>query len=249
MTSLLLVLTTRATPAPDPTPLPIHVISTDGYDWGNLLVQAVIAALTLGTLVWAVKTGRDEAQRASRDRQEALASEERQQASRVSAWERQWVCLPSGEPPSPEAARYAVGDDALVERRALYALNGSDAPIFDVAVRYIDASTVRDGSSGNDVDLLGTWFHSILPPSPSPREHAIPLIAKGGALSEDFVLEVEFADSSGRFWLRDRAGDLHRRRDLDMLTPEQRRKRRMIESEGSDGVDWDPVPGDPDYVA
>lgn len=112
-------------PAFEPPPVPVEIVNADGYDWGGLLANLAIAVATIATLVWAIKTGRDEAQRASRDRHETLAAEERRQATKISAWERQW-----GAPES--------------QQRVVYLHNASTAPVYDVMTRYLDATPARD---------------------------------------------------------------------------------------------------------
>ena len=193
----------------EPTPVPVEVVNADGYDWGGLLANFAIAVATIATLVWAITTGRDEAQRASRDRHETLAAEERRQATKISAWERQWG--------APDA-----------QQRVVYLHNASTAPVYDVMTRYVDATPApADGSP----KVRATWFNEILPPGIEPRTESVPPRPDFAELSEIGVLEVEFRDAAGKYWLRDDDGILTRRPDLDELTIDERWQRRHAEVE------------------
>ena len=189
----------------------VEILGADGYDWGALAANLAIAVATIATLVWAIKTGRDEARRASRDRLEALAAQERRQATKISAWERQWD--------SP-------GDSGPTPRRVIYLHNASTAPVYDVMTRYVEAlPTLADGSPGP----RATWFNEILPPGIDPRTETVPARPGFAELSEIGVLEVEFRDAAGFYWLRDDDGILVRRPDLEELTIAQRWQRRHAE--------------------
>lgn len=214
-----------------PSPIPIEVVNPQGYDWGNLGIQLSIAAATVAALLWAIRTGRDEARHASEERRERLAFEEKAQAAQVSAWERQWVELRDGSPLSEDSAAFRAVADQAVERRLIYVLNNSTSAIYDVVVRYFDMSWVRDADRGEEPDLRGAWFHAILPPGARPRSLAVGRVPNCGALAEDVVLEVEFRDGAGRHWVRNQDGELVRRRELDGLTLEQRQERRRAEAE------------------
>ncbi|WP_298462092.1 hypothetical protein [uncultured Cellulomonas sp.] len=236
-----------ATPPPHPPAVlgpsaPVYrlVSETSVLDWITLVTNVVIALATVGALVWAVASALRAWRDASREREERLAFDQRQQASRITAWERQWVQGPGGEPVSLLAAPFMNEDDAVVERRFVFVHNASDAPVYDMAVYYVDPGRPYER-------LETTWRHAVLPPSVEPRRYEVPLVPNCGALSEDVVLRVVFRDSDSRYWERDDLGVLHRREDLERLTPEQHQRRRMMEDEETDGVTWDPVPGDPDY--
>lgn len=221
-------------PSPGPTDaLPVEIVNAGGYDWGNIVVQVLIAIATVGALIWAIRVGRDEAKRAQQERRDRLEFEERAQATRISAWERQWVEHIDGTPlpRDDEQVRQLHVINATTERRAIFAHNGSDAPAYDVLVRYVDVSSVRDASFGDERDIQEAWHHQVLPPATEPRDLYVPLVPNCGALSEDVVLEIEFRDAAGRYWLRDGDGVLHRRKDLDALTPEERQARRRAEIE------------------
>lgn len=211
----------------------VEIVNSAGYDWGNLVVQLIIAGATIGTLVWAIRVSRGEAERASTERRDRLDFEERAQAAQISAWERQRAELPDGSPaPGPQdPAEFLRVLDQVEERRTIYVHNNSSAAIYDVVVRYFDVSQVRDADHGEESELRGAWFHSILPPEPTPRSIQVTRVPNCGALSEDLVLEVEFRDGAGRYWVRHPDGDLVRREDLESLTSEQRRERRFSESE------------------
>jgi len=190
-------------------------VGEGGYDWPNLVVQVVIAIATIGTLAWAVRTGRDEAKRASAERQERLEFEERAQATRVSAWEHQRVEQPDG---TPVEANLDYDYGTAEEKRRIYVHNGSDAPVYDVVVRYDDLLSENSSS---------TWMHAILLPGSESRSRQVTLVPNCGAPSEDVVLEIEFRDAAGRYWSRDADGILRRKPDLEALTPRQRLVRRM----------------------
>jgi len=42
-----------------PSPIPIAIVNPQSYDWGNLVIQLLIAAATVAALFWAIRTGRD----------------------------------------------------------------------------------------------------------------------------------------------------------------------------------------------
>lgn len=218
-----------------PSPIPIAIVNPQGYDWGNLVIQLLIAAATVAALFWAIRTGRDEARRASEERRERLAFEEKAQAAQVSAWERQWVELRNGRPLPDDPGEFGAVQDDLVERRHIYVMNDSTSAIYDVVVRYFDTSWVREADGGDESDLRGAWFHAILPPEAHPRSLAVRRVPNCGALAEDVVLEVEFRDGAGRHWVRNQDGELVRRRELDQLTVEQRLERRRAEAEREPG--------------
>ncbi|WP_275001231.1 hypothetical protein [Promicromonospora iranensis] len=187
------------------------------YDWGNLIVQVVIALATIGTLIWAIRVNRGESRRASVERKERLAFEERAQATRISAWEEQRAELKSGEPAVwiPSQTAYEHRDDVSTRRR-IYVHNGSDAPVYDVAVRYQEVT-----------HPALPWVHAILPPGAAARSREVSTVPNCGAIADDVALEVEFRDAAGRYWLRESSGILKRRSDLDSMSWEQAMLRRM----------------------
>lgn len=177
----------------------------------NALINALIAAATIGTLVWAIRTTVTEGRRSREERAERLAFDERAQASRVVAWERQWLDRDVSEP---------------TERRKLYVHNASEAAIFDVTV-YFD---VREDLLLGDPPSDGfRWWHAVLPAGQSPRELAHEPLEFCTKFGEDEALRVTFCDGAGRYWERDTTGALRRRVDLDGLTDEQRREDRYNE--------------------
>ncbi|WP_431890785.1 hypothetical protein [Cellulosimicrobium funkei] len=202
----------------------------------DVAVQVVIAILTLATLVWAVRIGRDESRRASSERNERLEFEERAQASKVSAWERQWVEQPDGAP-APLFVPGEPYDGELVEYRKIYVHNGSDAPIYDVVVRYFDATMMSDPRAENASTpeeyhriTEGMWRHSVIPAAEERRELEVLRAINCASYTEDLVLEVEFRDGAGRTWVRHTDGSLGRRKDLDGLSAEARWDRMEAEA-------------------
>ncbi|MBE9938040.1 hypothetical protein [Cellulosimicrobium cellulans] len=227
-----------------------HLIATNSSapappwtDVVDVLVQVVIAGLTLGTLIWAIRVGRGESRRASTERNERLAFEEKAQASKISAWERQWVEQLDGTPPPPyiPGQRY---ETELVEHRKIYVHNGSAAPIYDVVVRYFDATAISELESGGAINsdeferrTRGTWHHSIIPPGQPAREQEVLRTINCGAYAEDLVLEVEFRDGAGRTWVRHTNGTLQRREDLDDLSTRERWERTEAEASADPGFE------------
>lgn len=206
---------------PTPRPLQVEIVNDGGYDWGNLLVQVLIAIATIATLIWAIRAARDENQRASRDRQEALTAEARHQASRISAWERQWTEPTDDDDPSATTEVFAADTGEVSrwrERRTIAVHNASDAPVYDVSVHFFDVVQLPER-------LTQVWQHAVLPPNPEPRVQEVTR-APGAGLSEDVSLRVVFRDAANRYWDRDSSGILHRRDDLDRLTPDQHLERR-----------------------
>lgn len=203
------------------------------YDWGNLIVQVVIALATIGTLIWAIRVNRGESQRASVERNERLAFEERAQATRISAWEQQRAELKNGEPVEWIPSQTEFEHQDVSERRRIYVHNGSDAPVYDVAVRYQEVT---------QPDL--TWVHAILPPGAAARSREVMTVPNCGAVADDVALEVEFRDAAGRYWLRESSGILKRRSDLDSMSPAEAMFRRMELSESmwNEGSDRSPEP-------
>jgi hypothetical protein len=116
----------------------------------------------------------------------------------------------------------------VTERRRIYVHNGSDAPVYDVAVRYYDLTRSDD----EDGDLNTTWAHGMLPPGLNARSREVPTVPNCGAIAEDVALEVEFRDGYGRGWLRDDSGILHRQSHLDSMSTRDRVLRRGLEVEG-----------------
>jgi hypothetical protein len=212
----------------------IKQIEASAYDWPNLIVQVAIALATIGTLIWAIGVNRGESQRASVERNERLAFEERAQATRISAWEQQRTELRNGEPveeiPSGSVQYYGA-----IERRRIYVHNGSDAPVYDVAVRYQEVN-----------HRALQWVHAILPPGAAARYREVSTVPNCGAIADDVALEVEFRDAAGRYWVRESSGILKRRSDLDSMSHAQAMFRRMELSESArtrnEGSDQSPEP-------
>ena len=199
------------------------------YDWGNLIVQVAIALATIATLAWAILVNRGELRRASVERRERLSFEERAQAARISAWEHQWAEQTNGERLEPIMLEAEHDYSPVTERRRIFVHNGSDAPVYDIAVRYYDST--RPSIDARETNAV--WVHAILPPGADARSLEVPMVGGNcGAIAEDFVLEVEFRDASGRYWLRGKSGVLKRRSDLDSLSARDLMARRFMESEG-----------------
>jgi hypothetical protein len=194
----------------------IKQIEASAYDWPNLIVQVAIALATIGTLIWAIGVNRGESQRASVERNERLAFEERAQATRISAWEQQRTELRNGEPVEGIPSQSDVQYNGAIERRRIYVHNGSDAPVYDVAVRYQEVN-----------HRALQWVHAILPPGAAARYREVSTVPNCGAIADDVALEVEFRDAAGRYWVRESSGILKRRSDLDSMSHAQAMFRRM----------------------
>lgn len=199
----------------------IKQIEASTYDWPNLIVQVAIALATIGTLIWAIRVNRGESRRASVERKERLAFEERAQATRISAWEQQRTELRNGEPVDGVPSQADVQYNGATERRRIYVHNGSDAPVYDVAVRYQEVTRPHI-----------TWAHAILPPDATARSREVSTVPNCGAIADDVALEVEFRDAAGRYWVRDSSGILKRQASLDSLSKHDLAMRRRNEVEG-----------------
>jgi hypothetical protein len=191
----------------------IQTVGGESYDWGSLLVQGLLAFLTLVTLIWTIRAG-------ARDRRERLAYEERLQASQVAAWEEQTVFQADGSavPRDLTLFQEMINSGEARERRFLHVHNGSDGPVFDVVVMYDDISSP-------DTSFKRQWHHRVLPSSSGPRTAEVNLTMGCGAVAADTLLAIEFRDGAGRYWFRDTQGTLHRRQDLDALAPGERHAR------------------------
>ena len=177
-------------------------------DQANLVANALIAAATIGTLVWAIRTTLSESRLSRDERQSRRLAEERAQASGVVAWERQWFDRDASEP---------------TEHRQLNVLNASSSAVFDVTVHF----PVRlEGLVGDAPDSGFQWWHAVIPPSHAPEPLTPDPLEFCTKFGENETLRVTFRDGAGLYWERDTTGGLIRRRDLEGLTEDQRREAR-----------------------
>ncbi|MBB2921306.1 hypothetical protein [Cellulomonas cellasea] len=103
----------------------------------NVVLNAIIALATVATLVWAIRTTREELrssvedrQQRDQDRAQEREQDERRQASHVVAWVAQVVNYDELEDPG---RHHLV---AIGATRTVYLHNASSAPVYDVKVRF-----------------------------------------------------------------------------------------------------------------
>lgn len=170
--------------------LPMLLTAEDVNVNAGLIISAIAAIGTVGTLLWAVLNGLAVRREADADRRAATAEKQLEQARRVCGWVTSLGSQPMGSP-SPNAQRVRLS-------------NSSQEPVHGL-VAYLLWVQGHGASTGEAMQRSGQEaprmraMVQILPPGNFQLTLSGPLDTP---MQGRLGLEVAFTDSAGRHWVR-----------------------------------------------
>lgn len=157
--------------------------------WLNAIVTtgALVAAAIAARAAWAVLGFQRDTESKRGEAEERAA-----QADLVAAWHDTW----------------RVGRSATLRSRGAVLLNQSPLPVYELTVAFLGPDNIKRASVTLPVVPPGeqkvSWPYELRTPA-GQDEHRVPLYVE--SLSE-FSVAIDFRDTAGRLWYRDRDGRL-----------------------------------------